>query len=208
MLMSAKNACAASFLLLIPVISCHQRPSEANLLESLASAYPSGFANDSIQPQYLRLADPLTASILKNLARNSSYQIAPEGSPLFCPSNPAPGRHGYMIRLRVDAVMGDSALVAAEQMCAEAHGLISTGIHISSVRGEADGNSFVHSADGLARWGWGAFFHWPTNLAYSLWRNETSASRHNHSDCLDRACRVVSSIRDYLGNFDCQPRRR
>lgn len=116
-------------LLLIPVISCHERSSEANLLRPLASAYPSAFATDSIQPQYLRFADPLTASILRNLARNPSYQIAPAGAPLFCPTNPAPGRHGYLIRLRVDAVMGDSAIVAAEQMCSEVQGLISTGIH-------------------------------------------------------------------------------
>ena len=124
-----ENSRARLLFLLLPMIGCLQRSSDANLLRPLASAYSNGFSDEPIQPQYLVFADPITASVLKNLARNRSYQIAPAGTGLLCPSNPAPGRHGYLLRLRVDAVMGDSAIVAAEQRCAAIHGVISTGVH-------------------------------------------------------------------------------
>ena len=116
-------------LLLLPMIGCLHRSSEANLLRPLASVYSNGFPDDSVQPQYLAFADPLTASILKNLVRNGRYQIAPKGAPLFCPSEPASGNHGYLLRLIVRNMMGDSAIVAAEQMCAMTYGTISTGVN-------------------------------------------------------------------------------
>ena len=124
----ANNKSKLVLLLLLP-FACLQRSADANLLRPLASVYSKGFADEPIQPQYLVFADPLTASVLKNLARSRAYQIAPAGSGVLCPSNPAPGMHGYLLRLRVDAVMGDSAIVAAEQMCAAPHGVISTGVH-------------------------------------------------------------------------------
>jgi hypothetical protein len=123
------NSRSKLLLLLLLMIGCLERSSDANLLKPLASAYSNGFPGEPIQPQYLVFADPLTASILKNLARSRLYQMAPAETGILCPSNPAPGRHGYMLRLRVDAVMGDSAIVAAEQMCAGSHGVISTGVH-------------------------------------------------------------------------------
>jgi hypothetical protein len=116
-------------LLLLPTIGCLHRSSEASLLRPLASVYSNGFPYDSVQPQYLAFADPLTASILKNLVRNGRYQIAPKGAPVFCPADPARGNHGYMLALRVRQVMGDSALVAAEQMCATNYGIISTSVN-------------------------------------------------------------------------------
>jgi hypothetical protein len=116
-------------LLLLPIIGCQHRSSEANLLTPLASAYSNGFPDDSVQPQYLAFADPLTASILKHLVRNGPYRLAPSGAPLFCPSDPAAGNHGYLLRLSVRNVMGDSAIVAAEQMCAMPYGTISTGVN-------------------------------------------------------------------------------
>ena len=123
------NARSRLLLLLLPVISCLHQSSEANLLRPLASVYANGFPDDSVQPQYLAFADPLTASILKNLVRNGQYQIAPKGAPLFCPSIRAPGNHGYMLGLRVLQVMGDSALVEAEQMCAMMYGVVSTSVN-------------------------------------------------------------------------------
>jgi hypothetical protein len=120
---------AKLLLLLLPTIGCLQRSSDANLLKPLASVYSKGFPDEPIQPEYLIFADPLTAAVLKNLARNRAYQIAPAGTGVLCPSNPAPGRHGYLLRLRVDAVMGDSAIVAVEQMCTDSHRAISTGVH-------------------------------------------------------------------------------
>ncbi|HMI43298.1 MAG TPA: hypothetical protein VK516_06715, partial [Gemmatimonadaceae bacterium] len=39
---------------------------------------------------------------------------------------PASGNHGYLLRLIVRNMMGDSAIVAAEQMCAMTYGVIST----------------------------------------------------------------------------------
>lgn len=105
-------------LFLLPMIGCLHRPREAALLTPLASVYANGFPDDSIQPQYLLFADPLTASILRNLVRSGSYQLAPAGSGLFCPGNPAPGKHGYQLRLRVVTVMGDSAIVSTEEICA------------------------------------------------------------------------------------------
>jgi hypothetical protein len=123
------NGRSKFLLLLLPMIGCQHRSSEANLLRPLASAYSNGFPDDSVQPQYLAFADPLTASILKHLVRNGLYRMAPPGAPLFCPSNPAPGNHGYLLRLSVRNVMGDSAIVAAEQMCATTYGIISTGVN-------------------------------------------------------------------------------
>ena len=123
------NAKSRLFLLLLPMIGCLHRSSEANLLRPLASVYSNGFPDDSVQPQYLAFADPLTASILKNLVRTGRYRLAPPGAALFCPSIRAPGNHGYMLGLRVREVMGDSALVAAEQMCATTYGIISTSVN-------------------------------------------------------------------------------
>jgi hypothetical protein len=116
-------------LLLLPIVGCLRKSSEADLLRPLASAYSNGFSFEPVQPQYLAFADPLTESILKDLVRNGRYQIAPKGAPLFCPADPARGNHGYMLGLRVREVMGDSALVAAEQMCATTYGVISTSVN-------------------------------------------------------------------------------
>jgi hypothetical protein len=123
------NVRSGLLFLLLPMIGCLHRSSEANLLRPLASVYSNGFPDDSVQPQYLRFADPLTASILKNLVRNGRYRLASPEAPLFCPSNPTPGNHGYLLRLLVRNVMGDSAIVAVEQMCATTYGIISTGVN-------------------------------------------------------------------------------
>ena len=123
------NAKSRLFLLLLPMIGCQRRSSEANLLRPLASAYSHGFSFEPVQPQYLAFADPLTESILKHLVRNGRYRLAPPGTPLFCPSDPAPGNHGYLLRLSVRNVMGDSAIVAAEQMCGTTYGMISTSVN-------------------------------------------------------------------------------
>jgi hypothetical protein len=124
-----RNGRSRLLLLLLPMIGCQHRSSEANLLRPLASVYSNGFPDDSVQPQYLAFADPLTESILKHLVRNGRYQIAPRGAPLFCPADPAPGNHGYLLRLSVRNVMGDSAIVAAEQMCGTTYGMISTSVN-------------------------------------------------------------------------------
>src|SRR4051812_26902502 len=73
----------------------------------------SGFCTD-IQyhtekpPEYLSFRDDLSASIFRDLARSGKYQIVGAGQALFCPGLPIDGRHGYVLGVKVDTVMGDS----------------------------------------------------------------------------------------------------
>jgi hypothetical protein len=72
-------------------------------------------ADQSNQPEYIVFADQLTATVFESLKRNAHYRITPMGTPLVCPSNPAPGPHCYSLGARVIKLMGDSAIATVER---------------------------------------------------------------------------------------------
>jgi hypothetical protein len=72
-------------------------------------------ADQSNQLEYIVFADQLTATVFESLKRNAHYRITPMGTPLVCPSNPAPGPHCYSLGARVIKLMGDSAIATVER---------------------------------------------------------------------------------------------
>lgn len=88
-----------------------------SVLAPFAPAYARGFPDDSIQPEYIAFSDRLTANVLKSVRRNSSYRIVPAGTQLLCPSNRAPGIHGYRLGARVISILGDSAIAVTDRRC-------------------------------------------------------------------------------------------
>jgi hypothetical protein len=103
--------------LLISTVSlgCYHYPDEALLLALAREPEVIVFPNP--QPKYLGFDDDRTAFIFEKLTRNGRYEAAPEESSLVCPGVPANGMHGYMLRLAVDSVMGDSAIATLFQSC-------------------------------------------------------------------------------------------
>lgn len=104
-------------LLAIAITGCLHRSPHSTVLAPLSSAYSEGFANESKQPEYLSFLDRLTKSVFKRLEQSGAYRIAPPGTNLLCPFNPAEGQHGYQLRVRVVMLAGDSAVGALEQAC-------------------------------------------------------------------------------------------
>ena len=98
-------------------IGCMHRQPNASVLAPLPIFFQNSFSEDSVQPQYLGFEDELTEAVFKNLARSGRYKIAPSGARLLCPTNPAAGRHGYLLQAQVDTVMGDSAVVTMRRSC-------------------------------------------------------------------------------------------
>jgi hypothetical protein len=96
---------------------CVHRQPNVSVLTPLPAFFENSFSEDSFQPRYLGFEDELTEAVFKNLARSGRYQIAPSGARLLCPTNPAAGRHGYLLQAQVDTVMGDSALVTLRRNC-------------------------------------------------------------------------------------------
>jgi len=103
------------------VIGCIHRDPSASVLSPFGQSVGNGVLGDSIPPQFIGFTDDLTESVFKSLARSGRYKIAPRGTPLFCPSNPTPGRHGYVLWAHVNTLMGDSALVTMSWSCSQPH---------------------------------------------------------------------------------------
>jgi hypothetical protein len=120
--------------LLLTLTACRHRSPDLAVLAPLAAEVANGFSDQAQQPQYLIFADPLTASVLKNVERNSRYRIAPDGTPLLCPENRAEGAHGYEIHLTVDTLMGDRAITSIQGICIGRHQTLSTSETILVVR--------------------------------------------------------------------------
>jgi hypothetical protein len=120
--------------LLVTLAGCLHRSPDAAVLAPIASQLAHGFRDEAVQPQYLIFADPLTESVFKSLTKGTRYRIAPAGSPIVCPSNRPEGLHGYLLRVRVDSLMGDSAIASMVRTCLQANRSIDRGEHILLTR--------------------------------------------------------------------------
>ena len=98
----------------------HRDPN-AVVLSPLGQSVGDRVLGDSVQPEYIGFSDELTESVFKNLERSGRYKIAPRGTLLLCPSNPAPGQHGYVLWTHVNALAGDTALVTMRWSCSRAN---------------------------------------------------------------------------------------
>jgi hypothetical protein len=80
------------------------------------------FSEKGIEAEYLTFEDELTRSVFEALDRR--YRIAPPGTLLLCPDNPAQGMHGYSLRGVVVTRTGDEAIAAIRQTCQQIHSAI------------------------------------------------------------------------------------
>jgi len=110
--------------LLTAIAGCTNSSHHTSVLAPLGSAYQNGFPDDPVQPTYLSFADQLTESVLKSLKHSGAYRFVTSGTGLYCIADE--GRHGYELRLRVEAIVGDTAFVSAENSCLRTHEVITT----------------------------------------------------------------------------------
>jgi len=102
-------------MLVAVAIGCYHYPEESLLLSLRNQPGQLYFSNP--QPKYIAFSDNRTDFIFRPIVERGDYTIAPDGSTLVCPEVPAEGMHGYMIRLDVDSVMGDSAIATLVKSC-------------------------------------------------------------------------------------------
>jgi hypothetical protein len=127
-------------LLLFTLTAClHSSPDAAVVLAPLANQITPESADQGNGPENLVFADSLTANVFRSLRRDARYRIIPSGTRLFCPSKAAEGPQGYLLRARVNQMMGDSAIATVERMCGAPEGgmmgaMISTGVNYLLVR--------------------------------------------------------------------------
>ena len=96
-------------------IGCYFYPNQALLMALADEPGQTFFSNP--QPRYLGFSDDRTEFVLKKAFSDGGFEIAPDGSALICPGIPANGMHGYILRLDVDSVMGDSAIATLVKTC-------------------------------------------------------------------------------------------
>ena len=99
------------------VLGCIHRASEVSVLAPLGQSVGYGVLGDTAHFRYIGFSDDLTASVFKRLARSGVYEIAPRGTYLLCPSNPSPGKHGFVLYTRLDKLMGASAVATMKWSC-------------------------------------------------------------------------------------------
>jgi hypothetical protein len=104
-------------LLLLGLIACLHSSRDAAVLAPLGSLLEGGFSDEGDQPIYVVFGDSLTASVFRNLGRSGRYRIAPKEARLFCPSRDSKAMQGYQLTVRVDKIMGDSALATIQMIC-------------------------------------------------------------------------------------------
>ena len=112
----------------------HNSPPDAADLAPLA-AYISHEASDqNNEPLVLTFADQFTATVFRSLGRDARYRIDPHPTRLVCPLHATEVPRGYLLRARLDQVMGDSAIVTTERMCGASGGTITIGERYLLVR--------------------------------------------------------------------------
>lgn len=111
----------AACLILLGSAGCFRYNSDAAVLAPLASGRME-FSEKGIRAEYLAFEDEVTASVFRTLTRR--YRIAPAGTVLLCPDNPAEGMHGYSLRGVVVSRTGDEAIAAIRQTCQQTHSAI------------------------------------------------------------------------------------
>ena len=105
-------------LLLFTAAACvhNSRPDAADLAP-LAAYMTDEPSEQGKQPLSVRFADRFTATVFKSLKRDARYRIDPTATRLACPSKEAEGPQGYVLRVDVTKVMGDTAIVTTRRMC-------------------------------------------------------------------------------------------
>lgn len=120
-------------LILFTLTGCIHTPDAADLAP--LAAYMTDVASDQRnQPLVLIFADQFTATVFRSLRRDARYRIDPDVTRLVCPSKEAEVSQGYLLRARVNKVMGDSAIVTTERMCGVPGGAITFGMNYLLVR--------------------------------------------------------------------------
>lgn len=120
--------------LLFTLAGCiHSSPDAADLAP-LAAYMTHEASDESNEPLVLRFADQFTATVFRSLGRDPRYKIHTDLARLVCPSKAAEVPQGYLLRARVNQVMGDSAIATTERMCGAPSGMITTGEHYLLVR--------------------------------------------------------------------------
>lgn len=99
------------------LMGCMHRDPDVSVLSPLGESVGYGVLGDTAHFQYIGFGDDLTESVFARLARSRVYEIAPRGTHLLCPSNPAPGKHGFVLQTHVDKFMRDSALATMRWSC-------------------------------------------------------------------------------------------
>jgi len=111
---SPTKLCAVCLILAVSA-GCFRYNSDSAILAELVPGPQGGFSHEGIAAEYLAFDDELTASVFRVMERR--YRIAPAGTPLLCPSNPAEGMHGFNVRGRVAQRIGNQAVADVEMRC-------------------------------------------------------------------------------------------
>jgi hypothetical protein len=102
-------------LLLFTLTGCFHRSPDAAVLAPLVAYLTQDTVGQSQQPQYVLFADELTANVFKSLRENSRYRILPVGKPFICPSDGGQCPNRYNLGVRVNQIMGDSAIATIQR---------------------------------------------------------------------------------------------
>ena len=118
-------------IVLAVLVGCMHRDPDASVLSPLGESVGYGVLGDTAHFQYIGFGDDLTESVFERLAGSRVYKIAPRGTYLLCPSNPSPGKHGFVLHTHVDKMMGDSALATMKWSCRRPYeSMEQTGVYI------------------------------------------------------------------------------
>jgi hypothetical protein len=122
-------------LLLFTLAGCiHNLPPDAADLAPLAAYITHESYDQSNQPLVLSFYDEFTSTVFRSLRRDARYKFDTAVTRLVCPSKAAEVPQGYLLRARVNKVMGDSAIATTERMCGAAGGSITFGENYLLVR--------------------------------------------------------------------------
>jgi hypothetical protein len=104
-------------LLFFTLASCFHSSPDAAVLAPLVAHLTQEPFDESHQPEYLVFADELTATVFKSLRRDTRYRILPTGKPFVCPSDGAKCPEPHELSVRVNELMGDSAIATMQRIC-------------------------------------------------------------------------------------------
>lgn len=118
----------------LTLAGCIHNPPDAADLAPLAAYVTDESSSQRSQPLVLTFADQFTASVFRSLGSDARYRFDTGVTRLMCPSKEAELPQGYLLRARVNRVMGDSAIVTTERMCGVPGGAITFGMNYLLVR--------------------------------------------------------------------------
>jgi hypothetical protein len=103
-------------LLLFTLTGCFHRSPDAAVLAPLVTFLRQEPLDQGHQPEYLVFGDELTASVFKSLRQDSRYRVLPTGKPFLCPPDRPECPHPYELSVRVNVMMGDSAIATLQRI--------------------------------------------------------------------------------------------